>query len=151
MNNHLIKNFRNSIILNYIIALFIFGAIYYFFKTDSIPAALGFLIVFAYNLFKRTKVLLEIKLNDKIVIITHYSIFSGKKELNLKIDDIIEMDYFIGLLIKYKTNNEIATQSFEINAEPWNSLFGQIKELKLSVQENDCQKSKNFTNSTEIQ
>ncbi|MDP2686835.1 MAG: hypothetical protein Q8O62_06410 [Aequorivita sp.] len=108
-----------------------------FFKKDSIPAAIGLLIVFAYNLFKRNKILLEIDLNDKIVIIRSYSILNGKKELNLKIDDIIEIDFFRGLFIKYKNHNEKTAQSFEINAEPWNSLYGQIRQLKLSVQEND--------------
>ncbi|WP_165148672.1 hypothetical protein [Aequorivita sp. KMM 9714] len=88
-----------------------------------------------YLTIKEQKLLLEIDVNGNQISLISYSILGGKKELNLKTSEIIELDHFKGFVVKYKNSFGKKTETFQINAEPWNNIYGQIKILKLAVQE----------------
>ena len=73
-----------------------------------------------------------------------YSIFGGRNELNLNMEDIIELDFYRGFVVKYKNSLGKNTETFHLNAEPWNNVYGQIKKLKLAVQELEQKKIENL-------
>lgn len=143
MNNHLIKNFKISLLLSWIRTIVFLGAILYFTTLlESVEPTEWydwflwslFLIFGIYSSTKKTKILLEIGVNENEISIISYSILKGKKEINLNVKEIIEIDCYNGLEIKFKNAEGKWTESYEINAEPWNNIYGQIKSLKLAVQ-----------------
>ncbi|RXR30683.1 hypothetical protein EQG68_11550 [Flavobacterium piscinae] len=103
-----------------------------------------YLIYPTYLMIKGKKILLEIHIDVKKVMLKSYSIFGGRKELNLDINEIVELDFYRGFVIKYKTSLGKKTETFHLNAEPWNNLYGQIKNLKLAVQDMEQNKIENL-------
>jgi hypothetical protein len=147
MNDHLIKNLKISLFWS-LLGNFIFGGLIIYFINTLKPiewyAWLIYFIYPTYLMIKEKKILLEIRINGNQISIKSYSIFGGKKELNLNINEIIELDFFRGFVIKYNSSLGKNTETFQINAEPWNNIYGQIKNLKLAVQELRPRKSENL-------
>ncbi|WP_343913806.1 hypothetical protein [Aquimarina litoralis] len=96
----------------------------------------AYLLIFGYWGIKENHILLEINKIDQGFVIISYSIFKGKKELFLNSNDILKVDSYDDLRIRYKSNIGKDSLTLKITAEPWNNLFGQIKSLKLVEQEN---------------
>jgi hypothetical protein len=147
MNDHLIKNLKISLFWSLLGNFIISGLIIYFintFKPIEWYAWLIYLLYPTYLMIKEKKILLEIRINRDEISIESYSLFGGKKELSLNINEIIELDFFRGFVIKYKNSLGKNTETFQINAEPWNNLYGQIKNLKLAVQELELSKTENL-------
>lgn len=88
-----------------------------------------YLIYPTYLALKRNKIILEINQTNDNVVIESYSVLTGKKKLNLKLDEIIKLDFYKGFVVRYKSANVKLTETFGINAEPWNNIYGQIKQL----------------------
>ncbi|AUC74908.1 hypothetical protein [Olleya sp. Bg11-27] len=152
MNDHLIKNLKLSLVWDLLKSFILVSIILYFINSDK-PIQWSSLLIYLffpiYYLFKK-KILLEILKTENGIIIKSYSILNGRKDLNLKISEIIELDHYNGFVIKYKNSLGKNTETFQINAEPWNNIYEQIKSLKLSVQESKQTNMKNFeTNTTE--
>ncbi|SFZ95235.1 hypothetical protein SAMN05428642_1185 [Flaviramulus basaltis] len=145
MNDHLIKNLKISLFWS-LLGNFIIGGLIIYFINSLKPiewyAWLIYLIYPTYLMIKEKKILLGIEINGNEISIKSYSIFGGKKELNLNINEIIELDFFRGFVVKYKNSLGKNTETFQINAEPWNNVYGQIKNLKLAIQELRPEKSK---------
>lgn len=145
MNDHLIKNLKISLFWG-LLGNFIIGGLIIYFINSLKPiewyAWLIYLIYPTYLMIKEKKILLGIEINGNEISIKSYSIFGGKKELNLNINEIIELDFFRGFVVKYKNSLGKNTETFQINAEPWNNVYGQIKNLKLAIQELRPKKSK---------
>ncbi|MDG5493019.1 hypothetical protein [Psychroserpens sp. SPM9] len=147
MNDHLIKNLKLSLFWSLIGNFIIGGLLLYFintFKPIEWYAWLIYLVYPTYLMVREKKILLEIVINRDDINIKSYSLFGGKKELSLNINEIIELDFFRGFVIKYKNALGKNTETFQINAEPWNNLYGQIKDLKLAVQKLELSKTKNL-------
>ncbi|NGX84318.1 hypothetical protein G3A46_08325 [Aequorivita sp. KMM 9714] len=138
MNDHLIHNLKISIIWRLLVNIITVGLIIYLFNTVKRIEWYTWLILLIYPMYltiKEQKLLLEIDVNGNQISLISYSILGGKKELNLKTSEIIELDHFKGFVVKYKNSFGKKTETFQINAEPWNNIYGQIKILKLAVQE----------------
>jgi|TARA_R100001530_G_scaffold134021_1_gene108221 hypothetical protein len=136
MNKHLIKNHRLWIVFTFL-KYVCFLVIFYYLVSKNIDWYLIILLSIypIYSLLKNEKIILEINNSDEEVIISYYSILMGQKELSINLDQIIEIDFYKGLIIKYKSSLGKIIQTYRINAEPWNNLYGQIKDLKLAFQE----------------
>ncbi|OEJ98750.1 hypothetical protein A8C32_06015 [Flavivirga aquatica] len=135
MNDHLIKNLRISLIKSLFGSLILGGLFFYSIKPTEWYYGFLYLIYPLYLTIKQRKIILEIKNELGNVKIDSYSIIRGKQELNLNISEIIELDFFNGFVIKYKDRYGKTTETYEINAEPWNNIFEQIKYLKITFQE----------------
>lgn len=135
MNNHLVKNHNKKTILNFGVMIIIFVVLIYFFPNIfKWYSLLVFAIIFIYNSLKK-EILLEIILQKETVKIKSYTIINGNKELILNLNEIIELDIFSGFSIRYKNSLGKNNQPYIINAEPWNNIYTQIKNLKLALQE----------------
>lgn len=145
MNDHLIKNLRISLLLN-LLGNFLIIALLIYITIGKIEwyTWLLYLIYPTYLMIKEKKILLEINMNKKAISLKSYSIFGGRNELNLNLDEIIELDFYGGFILKYKNSMGKNKETFHLNAEPWNNLYGQIKNLKLAVQEMDKKKIDNL-------
>ncbi|GAA0728507.1 hypothetical protein GCM10009430_37740 [Aquimarina litoralis] len=143
MNDHLIKNLWISLVKNIVANLVLLLIIFYTLKsnTDFLNSNNwiewgAYLLIFGYWGIKENHILLEINKIDQGFVIISYSIFKGKKELFLNSNDILKVDSYDDLRIRYKSNIGKDSLTLKITAEPWNNLFGQIKSLKLVEQEN---------------
>ncbi len=143
MNDHLIKNLWISLVKNIVANLVLFVIIFYVLKsnTDVLNSNSwiewgAYLLIFGYWGIKENHILLEINEKDQGFAVLSYSIFKGKKELILNSKDILKVDSYNDLRIRYKNNVGKNSLILKITAEPWNNLFGQIKSLKLVEQQN---------------
>ena len=144
MNDHLIKNHRNSSIKSGIVSLVSFFVILYLTgEYDSnYSSAFSWILGFVYIVFAgfvvktqiTTKVLLEIKRNAENFEVVNYSILKGKNKLILNPQNIIEIEGQDDLRICYSDQGEENWIVLEINAEPWNNLFDGIRALKMVEQ-----------------
>ena len=136
MNKHLINNHRLWIVYTFLKYLFLLVVFYYLVSKNIDWYLIILLSIYPiYSLLKNEKIILEINNSDEKVIISYYSILKGQKELIINLDQIIEIDFYKGLVIKYKSSLGKITETYRINAEPWNNIYGQIKDLKLTFQE----------------
>jgi len=137
MNDHLIRKLKISLVWS-LLEEFLIGSILIYFFNSIQPIEsyvwLIFLIYPVYSMLKANKIILEIIKIENDFIVKSYSLFKGKQELKLNINDIIELDFFREFLIKYKSSEGNIKDVFQINAEPWNTIYGQIKQLKLAEQ-----------------
>ncbi|XMO86514.1 hypothetical protein AAFN75_17150 [Algibacter sp. AS12] len=153
MNDHLIKNLKLKVFWNLFWNILIFSGVLYLINSNtdmdmdwySIPLILFFSIFY---LFKDNKIILEILQNHDEITIISYSIIKGRKKLILNINEIIKLDFYKGFVIKYKNSSIKTTETFQINAEPWNNIYEQIKRLKLKVQDFEKQKKENVNLAT---
>ncbi|WP_299677575.1 hypothetical protein [uncultured Dokdonia sp.] len=148
MNDHLIKNCKIDFLLRFLASLFLVSLLILLFnkiKPTEWYIWLLYLIYPVYSTFNEEKIILEVLMNDENVTIKSYSILKGKKEVTIAIKDIIKIDFFNGFSIKYKNTVGKTKDIFKINAEPWNTLYTQIKTLKLAHQDEQLQKAKDLT------
>jgi hypothetical protein len=144
MNDHLIKNLWISLLWSLLGSIIIISLALFFINTLRPIEWYKWIFVFAYPgylMLKSKNIILSIDIIENEVQLKSFSILGGKKDLNLKLDEIIKLDFYRGLKIQYKTDYGKTTETFLLNAEPWNSLYGQIKALKLATQ--DLKQNKN--------
>ena len=138
MNDHLIKKLKISVLRTFL-GNFIFGGLLIYLCNRIEPFEWYFwllcLVYPTYSMLKAEKIILEVLKTENDFTIISYAILQGKKELKLNINDIVLLDFFRGFIIKHKTIYGKKDEVYQINAEPWNSIYGQIKELKLAEQE----------------
>ena len=136
---HLIKNYKIDLLKGKIIELIIIGGVlFYFFAIDSEDNVIligSITLLFSAIRDIRTKIILGIESNSKEFTIFYYSLFKGEKTLQVRYEDLVDVDYKNDLKIKYKEYPGKAIQNFKINAEPWNNLYEQIKRFKLYSQD----------------
>jgi len=137
MNEQLIKKHKNTITKNFIIVIISFSVLFYIYS-QSIITIILLVFSIAYGLIKKTKILLEIREDENVIYFISYSIFNGIKERNLKLKQIEKIEFDKELIITYRGEYGKVIDTYNLNAEPWNNLYVQIKKLKLQHQE--CKK-----------
>ena len=140
MNEHLIKKLRISVLLNFLVSIVVVGVFCYLIKDNEWYTGFYYLIQPTYLTFTGRKILLEIDEDSGSINIGSYSVLTGKRTFTIDINEIIELDFFRGFVVKYKNSKGKTTETFEINAEPWNTIYGQIKQLKLNFQDIEKQR-----------
>ena len=84
---------------------------------------------------------MEITIYQENITIENYNILKGKKKFKLTSDELLELDFDENnSIVKYKRGKVSLTKTYEITAEPWNTIYEQIKNLKLKIQELEKEK-----------
>ncbi len=136
MNKYLIKKYRINIIR--LLSLIVISTIFLVYSCEVNIFTVTLLdIVILYSTFNIQGILLEIRYNENKVLLMSYSIIRGKKEFELELDKIIDVDYDGNFILTYKDDYGKDIEKYELNAEPWNNLYSQIKQLKLNIQERE--------------
>ena len=135
MNDHLISNCKKRTILNLFFTLLIGITYYYFFQPIEWAILIFAVTAGVYNSLRRS-ILLGIVVDQQDITIENYNFLKGKKKFKPTQDELLGLDFYGNdISLKYKRGNVSLTKTYQITAEPWNDLYGQIKKLKLKIQE----------------